>query len=168
MLFCHLAKAQSLREISGGLKSSLRKLSHLGIRQAPKWSTLAYANEHRDWRIYQTVFFQLLERVQSAWNEKRKFKFKNKLFIIDSTIIDLCLSLFDWAKSRRAKGSIKFHLILDHDGYLPNFVHITDGKQHEVRVLKKMSLFLISPSRRTQLSFLTELIITIIFFLTGR
>jgi hypothetical protein len=136
MLFCHLAKAQSLREISGGLKSCLGKLSHLGIRQAPKRSTLAYANEHRDWRIYQTVFFQLLERVQSQWNGKRKFKFKNKLFSIDATTIDLCLSMFDWAKFRRAKGAIKLHLILDHDGYLPNFAHITDGKQHEVKVLK--------------------------------
>jgi hypothetical protein len=136
MLFCHLAKAQSLREISGGLKSSLGKLSHLGIRQAPKRSTLAYANAHRDWRIYQTVFFQLLEHAQLAWNGKRKFRFKNKLFSIDATTIDLCLSMFDWAKFRRAKGAIKLHLILDHDGYLPNFAHITDGKQHEVKVLK--------------------------------
>ncbi len=140
MLFCHLAKAQSLREICGGLKSCLGKLSHLGVRTSPTRSNLSYANSHRSWEIYQGIFFQLLKKVQSEWKGKRKFRFKNKLYSIDASIIDLCLSIFDWAKFRTTKGAIKLHLVLDHDGYLPCFAHITEGAVHEVRALKKSIL----------------------------
>ena len=135
MLFCQLAQAKSLREISTGLKSSLGKLSHMGVRKAPAHSTLAYANEHRDWRIYQQIFFDFLSVAQGAWNGKRKFRFKNKLFSIDATVIDLCLTMFDWAKFRRTKGAVKLHMVLDHDGYLPCFAHVTDGTIHDVNAL---------------------------------
>jgi hypothetical protein len=140
MLFCHFARANSLREISGGLQSCLGKLSHLGVTRSPSRSNLAYANEHRDWRIYQDTFFHLLETVQQKWRGKRKFRFKNKLFSLDATIIDLCLSLFDWAKFRTTKGAIKLHCLLDHDGYLPCFVHITEAAVHEVKALKDVIL----------------------------
>lgn len=136
MLFCHLARAQSLREICGGLKSCLGKLSHIGMKNPPSRSNLSYANSHRSWEIYQGIFFQLLNRVQSSWNGKRKFQFKNKLFSIDSSVIDLCLEIFDWATYRRTKGAIKLHMVLDHDGYLPCYALITEGIVADVTALK--------------------------------
>ena len=138
MMFCHLGQAKALREICNGLKSTLGKLSHLGVRTTPVHSTLAYANAHRPYEIYRDTFFALYDTVSYAWSKvgKRKFKFKNKLFSIDSTIIDLCLEMFDWAHFRRKKGAVKLHLMLDHDGYLPNFAHITDGKTSDVKALK--------------------------------
>ena len=103
MLFCQLGRAHSLREICGGLRSSEGKLQHLGIT-APARSTLAYANEHRPWQLYRAVFDALLARCQPLAQGRRKFRFKNKLVSLDSTVIDLCATLFDWAKFRRTKG----------------------------------------------------------------
>src|SRR5438876_3946943 len=131
MLFCQLGRAHSLREICGGLASCEGKLKHLGVLKSPKKSTLAYANQHRPWLLYQTVFQQMFSRAQALVVEKggkKKFRFKNKLMSLDSSVIDLCLSLYDWAKFRRTKGAVKLHLLLDHDGYLPSFAVITDGK----------------------------------------
>ena len=133
MLFCQLGRAHSLREITNGLRSCEGKLKHLGIT-VPNRSTLSYANEHRPWELYQKVFFSLLERCRHQVTGKKKFKFKNKLVSLDSTTIDLCLSMYDWAKFRRTKGAIKLHLVLDHDGYLPSFAVITDGLCHDVKV----------------------------------
>src|SRR5205085_4233046 len=91
MLFCQLGNAKSLREICGGLAASEGKLRHLGVPEAPARSTLAYANEHRPWRLYQTVFQQLLGKCQGlAKSEKRKFRFKNKLMSLDATVISIC------------------------------------------------------------------------------
>jgi hypothetical protein len=137
MLFCQLGRAHSLREICGGLRSSEGKLKHLGIA-APSRSTLAYANEHRPWQLYRAVFQELLGRCQAQVSGRRKFRFKNKLVSLDSTVIDLCATLFDWAKFRRTKGAIKLHCLLDHDGYLPSVVVITEGKQHDVRVARTL------------------------------
>jgi hypothetical protein len=134
MMFCQLGRAHSLREICHGLSSCEGKLSHLGIDEAPHRSSLAYANEHRSWELYQKLFFQLLERCHKDAPFKKKFRFKNKLVSLDSTVIDLCVSMFDWAKFRRTKGAIKLHLLLDHDGYLPCFGVITEGKVHDVKV----------------------------------
>jgi hypothetical protein len=139
MLFCQLGRAHSLREICGGLRSSEGKLKHLGIT-APARSTLAYANEHRPWQLYRAVFQELLARCQSAVPARRKFRFKNKLVSLDSTVIDLCATLFDWAKFRRTKGAVKLHCLLDHDGYLPSVVVITEGKRHDVRVARTLRL----------------------------
>lgn len=141
MLFCQLGRAHSLREICGGLASCEGKLKHLGVTDAPKKSTLAYANENRPWGLYQTVFQQLLEKchtVIAGRDHKRKFRFKNKLLSLDSSVIDLSLSVFDWARFRRTKGAVKLHLLLDHDGYLPSFAVITDGKKSDIRVARKM------------------------------
>lgn len=132
MLFCQLGRAHSLREIEGGLKSCEGKLVHLGI-EAPARSSLSYANGHRPWQMFEKVFYGLFEIVAAKAIGKRKFRFKNKLVSIDSTVIDLCLSMYDWAKFRRAKGAVKLHLVLDHDGYLPCFGIITDGKVHDVK-----------------------------------
>jgi hypothetical protein len=135
MLFCQLGRAHSLREICGGLRSCEGKLSHLGIT-APSRSTLAYANEHRPWQLYRAVFHELLARCQPLARGRRKFRFKNKLVSLDSTVIDLCATLFDWAKFRRTKGAVKLHLLLDHDGYLPSVAVITEGRRHDVRVAR--------------------------------
>jgi hypothetical protein len=136
MLFCQLGRAHSLREITGGLRSCEGKLKHLGIT-APSHSTLAYANEHRPWELYQQVFLQLFERCRVQVVGKRTFRFKNKLISMDSTIIDLCLEIFDWAKFRRTKGAIKLHLLLDHDGYLPSFAVITEGNVSDIKVARQ-------------------------------
>jgi len=134
MLFCQLGRAYSLREIENGLRSCEGKLKHLGI-EAPKRSTLSYANEHRPWELYRDVFSGLLQRcISEVSGRKKKFRFKNKLVSLDSSTIDLCLSLYDWAKFRRTKGAVKLHLVLDHDGYLPSFAVITDGKVSDVKV----------------------------------
>jgi len=138
MLFCQLGKAQSLREICGGLASCMGKLNHLGLEEGPRRTTLAYANEHRSWKIYEEMFYHLLGQARKYDWGKRKFRFKNKLFSMDATFIELCLSMFDWAHFRRAKGAVKLHLVLDHDGYLPTFVHVSDGKSHEVRIAKNV------------------------------
>jgi Domain of unknown function (DUF4372)/Transposase DDE domain len=128
MLFCQLGRAHSLREICGGLRSSEGKLKHLGIT-APNRSTLAYANEHRPWQLYRAVFQALLLRCQPLAKGRKRFRFKNKLVSLDSTVIDLCATLFDWAQFRRTKGAVKLHCLLDHDGYLPSVVVITEGKR---------------------------------------
>ena len=139
MLFCQLGRAHSLREIEGGLKSCEGKLAHLGI-EAPARSSLSYANAHRPWQLFEKVFYELFEIVAAKAVGKKKFRFKNKLVSLDSTVIDLCLwpeashSLYDWAKFRRTKGAVKLHLVLDHDGYLPCFGIITDGKVADVKV----------------------------------
>ncbi len=141
MLFCQLAQAKSLREISDGLAVTCGKLSHLGLRTAPAKSTLSYANAHRPWKLYQNAFFHLRDFCRSeSPGKKRKFRFKNKLLSLDSTTIDLCLSLFPWADFRQTKGAVKLHLLLDHDGYLPDFAVITDGKTTDVATARHFTL----------------------------
>jgi hypothetical protein len=140
MMFCQLGHAQSLREITGGLASCEGKLKHLGMDGAPARSTLAYANENRPWQMYQDVFQALLGRCQhEAQNHKRKFRFKHKLLSIDATMVELCLSAFDWAVYKRTKGALKLHMVLDHDGYLPCYAVLTDGKESEINVAKSMT-----------------------------
>jgi len=140
MMFCQLGHAQSLREITGGLASCEGKLRHLGMDGAPARSTLAYANENRPWQLYEDVFQTLLGRCQhEAQNHKRKFRFKHKLLSIDGTMIELSLSMFDWAVYKRTKGALKLHMVLDHDGYLPCYAVLTDGKESEISVAKSMT-----------------------------
>jgi hypothetical protein len=134
MLFCHLGRAQSLREICNGLAASEGKLRHLGIPCAPSRSTLAYANEHRPWELYETVFHDLRSRCESEARGRTKFRFHNKLVSLDSTSIDLCAQVYDWAQYKRTKGAVKLHMVLDHEGYLPCFAVITTGKSHDVTV----------------------------------
>jgi Domain of unknown function (DUF4372)/Transposase DDE domain len=141
MLFCQLGRAHSLREICGGLACCEGHLKHLGVPVAPKKSTLAYANEHRPWELYQTVFQQTLSKCQELVGSpgvRKKFRFKNKLMSLDGSIIDLSMSMYDWAKFRRTKGAIKLHLLLDHDGYLPAFAVVTEGKTSEILVARTL------------------------------
>lgn len=137
MLFCQLGGAHSLREICGGLASCEQRLTHLGI-EAPKRSTLSYANAHRPWELYQRVYYQLLARVQAVAPGKR-FRFKNKLLSLDATVIDLCAELFPWATFRRRKGAVKLHFTLDHDGCLPTALVITEGTRQETPIARLQS-----------------------------
>jgi hypothetical protein len=143
MLFCQVAQLKSLREVCMGLASCEAPLKHLGISETPKKSTLAYANANRPWELYQTVFNQLLEKCQTevaARGGRKKFRFKNKLMSLDGSIIDLSASMLDWAKYKRTKGAIKLHLLLDHNGYLPSFAVVTEGKHSEVAVARGLRL----------------------------
>lgn len=137
MIFCQLAQARSLREISDGLKSCEGKLKHLGLEQEPKRSTLSYANAHRPWELYERLFYDLLAQCREL-SPKKKFRFKNKLLTLDSTTVELCANMFDWAAFRQTKGAVKLHLLLDHDGYLPVFGHVTDGKVGDVKIAQTL------------------------------
>ncbi|MBW2490768.1 MAG: IS4 family transposase [Deltaproteobacteria bacterium] len=139
MLFCQLAQAKSLREICGGLACCLGKLKHLAMTTAPNKSTLSYANAHRPWQMFQDLFYETLDFCRQVAPVK-KFRFKNKLLTLDATTISLCLSMFPWAKFRRTKGAVKLHLLLDHDGYLPTYAYISNGKKHDVAVARKVPL----------------------------
>jgi transposase len=132
MLFCQLGRVHSLREIEGGRKSCEGKLAHLGIT-VPVRSSLSYANGHRPWQLFEKVFYGLFETVAAKAQGTHTFRFKNTLVSLDSTVIDLCLSMYDWANYRRTKGAVKLHLVLDHDGYLPCFGLVTDGKVADVK-----------------------------------
>jgi hypothetical protein len=143
MLFCQLAQAKSLREITEGLQASEGKLKHLGLPEAPARSTLAYANGHRPRQLYKTVFHQLLADCRKRLGAAKagsKLGLPGKLLSLDATVIDLCAAVFDWAQFRTTKGAVKLHLLLDHDGYLPCYAVITEGKVHEIQVARKLKL----------------------------
>ena len=135
MLFSHMAHADSLREICNGLECCLGKLQHLGVNKAPNKSTLSYANAHRPAEMYAELFYRLLEIFEDAGmlgDSRHRFRFKNKLLTLDSTTISLCLNMFEWAEFRRAKGGVKLHVLMDNANYMPEFVNITNAKEHDV------------------------------------
>ena len=143
MVFCQLGEAQSLREISIGLGTVLGRLVHIGLRKAPKPSTLSYANMHRPAALYEDLFWCLLDRFRSQGQlgtRLHRFRFKNKLLSLDSTTISLCLTVFPWAKFRRVKGGIKTHVLLDHDDGMPSFVLISQAKMGDAKVLPQLRL----------------------------
>ena len=138
MLFGQLSGQDSLRGIEAGLASQAKSLYHLGMKPIHR-STLAYANEHRSHELFKKNFFQMLSKCQPL-APKHKFRFKKPLYSLDATIIDLCLSLYDWAKFRTTKGAIKLHIKLNHSGYLPTFAVITTGKVNEQKVAPSIPL----------------------------
>ena len=138
MLFCQLADAQSLREITGGLASCEGRLEQLGTT-VPKRSTLAYANKHRPWELFRDVFYMAAEQCRAELGHKTKFRFKNRLLSIDSSVVTLCLEMFPWATYSRQKGAVKLHFTLDHAGYLPEAMVITTGAHSELTVLRRRS-----------------------------
>ncbi len=143
MLFCQLGQAKSLREIEEGLLASEGKLRHLGMEKAPSHSTLAYANQHRPWEIYETLFHLLRDSLMSKLapvQRAPRLGLPGKLLSLDSTVIDLCARTFDWAKYRTAKGAVKLHLLLDHDGLMPHYAVITDGKTSDIAVARQIEL----------------------------
>jgi hypothetical protein len=138
MLFGQLSGQDSLRTIEAGLATQSKALYHLGITPTHR-STLAYANEHRPHELFKKVFFHMLSKCQEA-APKHKFRFKNPLYSIDNTIIALCLSLYDWAKFRSIKGAVKVHIKLDHAGYLPTFMVVSNGKDNDNNALPLIPL----------------------------
>src|SRR5690606_26101025 len=134
MLFCQFAKSQSVRDISNGLRSATGNLNHLGINKAPSKSSISYQNKNRSHELFKEYYFELLQSLgQHPRFKQVKFRIKSKIFLLDSTTISLCLSLFDWAKYKTAKGAVKIHTLLDYDGNLPAYVNITDGKTADNR-----------------------------------
>ena len=143
MLFCHMAHADSLREICGGLACCLGKIKHLGVSKVPNKSTLSYANRNRPASLYEELFWTMMQRFRQNGHlgvKKSKFRFKNKMLSLDSTTISLCLKLFPWAQFRRAKGGVKVHVLLDHDDYMPSYILITKAKRHDRTVARRFSL----------------------------
>ena len=137
LLYSQARGLKSLRDITISLRSQHRKWYHLGLESVAR-STLSDANNRRRADIYRDVFNDFLRKCQSLAPEHR-FKFKNPLYTMDSTLIKLCLSVFPWASYRKRKGAMKLHTLLDHRGCLPSFLTITDGRTHDIRVVKDSS-----------------------------
>lgn len=129
LLFGQFSHLDSLRSISGSLATVKNRLYHVGITSVNK-STLSYANNNRNHRVFEDLFYTLLAKVKGKAGG-HKFRFKNNLYSIDSTTIDLCLSLYNWATFRQTKGGIKLHTKLNHNGYLPEVVHVSNAVDND-------------------------------------
>jgi len=134
LLFSQARGLKSLRDIQLSLRSQQRKWYHLGLESVAR-STLSDANNNRNCDIFKDIFYNLLTKCQRL-SPKHKFRFKNPLYTMDSTLINLCLTIFPWAKYRKMKGALKLHTLLDHSGCLPSFITVTDGKCHDIRVAR--------------------------------
>lgn len=139
MLFCHLARAESLREICNGIAGMTGRISHLGVPSAPPKSTLSYANEHRTSDLFKRYYYSLLDHFRGSdmLPRGRRFRFKAPLKILDSTLISLCHSAYEWAVYRTGKGAAKMHVLLDASDVMPDYVHITAGREHDL-VVKRL------------------------------
>jgi len=137
MAFGQLTHRESLTDTIVCLKANKTKLYHLGIGYAVSKSTLSKANENRDWRIYQDFALLLIEKAKKLYegDSQLEIDIKNNVFIIDSSTIDLCLSIYPWAKFRKTKAAVKLHTKMDAKTSIPDFIHISDGKMHDVNVL---------------------------------
>jgi len=142
MVFAQVAQAKSLREVCDGLHCAVGKVTHLGIQNLAKRSTLSYANEHRSSTLFQELFADLAIRLPASLpsRPKKPFRFKNKLMSLDSSVITLCLTLFPWAEYTRTKGGVKLHMLLDHEGYFPSYAVITDAKRADIQVARTLAL----------------------------
>jgi len=143
MLFAQVSGADSLRVICNGLSCCVGKMVHLGIGKAPNKSTLSYANQHRPHQLFEDLFWASLGRFRQSGflgAPNKKFRFKFQLRLLDSTTISLCLSLFPCADFRRAKGGVKLHTLLNHTDYMPDFLHISEAKQHDIKFARVLQL----------------------------
>jgi len=139
MAFAQLTYRESLRDIETCLGAVGGKLYHMGFRSSVARSTLADANESRDWRIYADFAQTLIATARRLYaRDPMGVDLDQSLYALDSTTIDLCLALFPWARFRRRKAAVKMHTLLDLRGNIPAFVHITDGKVHDVNVLDQI------------------------------
>lgn len=141
MLLCHLGKLTSLRDVAGGMASATGNLSHLGCARAPSKSSLAYQNQHRPWEVFRDIYLGLLDTLEPSLAKRRRYaaRLKRKIFLIDSTVIPLALSVFDWAHFRRRKGGVKLHTVLDYDTSLPVFINLTEARVHDAKGLDGFS-----------------------------
>ena len=139
MAFAQLTFRESLRDIETCLRAHSTKLYHLGIRGGIARSTLADANETRDWRLYQDFALSLIQTARKLYaQDSFGVELAHTVYALDSTTIDLCLALFPWARFRKAKGAVKLHTLLDLRGSIPSFIHISDGKLHDVNILDQI------------------------------
>jgi hypothetical protein len=136
MAFAQLTYRESLRDIEACLSAQAAKLYHMGFREPVRRSTLADANEARDWRIYAEFAYRLIAQARRLYaGESLGVDLTNTVYALDSTTIDLCLSVFPWAHFRSTKAAVKMHTLLDLRGNIPSFIHISDGKLHDVHAL---------------------------------
>src|SRR3990172_2545737 len=136
MAFAQMTYRESLRDIEACLTAQTQKLYHMGISGPVSRSTLADANETRDWRIYAELAHRLIAQARKLYaGEPLAVDLANTVYAMDSTIIDLCLSVFPWAHFRTTKAAVKMHTLLDIRGAIPSFIHISDGKLHDVNVM---------------------------------
>jgi len=141
MAFAQLTYRESLRDIEACLAAMQQKLYHMGFRSKISRSTLAYANETRDWRIYADLAQILIAIARDLYSDEDfGIELKETVYALDSTTIDLCLSLFPWALFRKHKGAIKLHTLMSLRGNIPCFISITDGKTHDVNILDELIL----------------------------
>ena len=139
MAFAQLTYRESLRDIETCLRAMQSKLYHVGIRSKISRSTLADANNNRDWRIYSDFAYILINQAKELYRDDKFFKeLDETVYALDSTTIDLCLSLFPWAKFRKTKSAIKIHTLLDLQNNIPSFISITDGSVHDVNILDEL------------------------------
>src|ERR1700719_2569876 len=139
MAFAQLTYRESLRDIEVCLAAQAGKLYHMGISAAVARSTLADANESRDWRIYFELAQRLITKARALYvDEDFGVELANTVYALDATTIDLCLSMFPWAAFRSTKAAVKLHTLLDLRGAIPSFIHISDGKMHEVNILDQL------------------------------
>ena len=136
MAFAQLTWRESLRDIEVCLTANQARLFHMGMKGAPARSTLADALNLRDWRIYHGLAMRLIHRARGLYaKDALNIELDATVYALDATTIDLCLSLFDWAPFRTTKAAVKMHTLLDLRGSIPAFIHVSDGKMHEVNVL---------------------------------
>lgn len=138
MALAQISGRTSLRDIVSNMTAQAHKMYHLGASKVSR-SSLARVNENQPYELYEALFQKLLSRCQ-GFAPRHGFRFKNRLYSLDTTTIDLCLSVFPWAKFRTTKGAVKLHVGVNHDGYLPEFVTITDGKCHDITAARALRL----------------------------
>ncbi|WP_321530152.1 IS4 family transposase [uncultured Desulfuromonas sp.] len=139
LLTAQLSGRDSLRDIVENMSAQASKLYHLGVKPFSR-ATLSRANEQQPHKMYEALFLRLLNRCQSLAPRNKAFKLKGKIYLLDASLVDLTLSLFPWAQYRKSKGAAKLHIGLDADGYLPAFVDLSEGKEHEINMARQLEL----------------------------
>jgi putative transposase len=137
LLTAQLSGRDSLRDIVENMSAQASKLYHLGVKPFSR-ATLSRANEQQPHKMYEALFLRLLNRCQSMAPRNKAFRLKGKIYLLDASLVDLTLSLFPWAQYRKSKGAAKLHIGLDADGYLPAFVNMTAGKEHEINLAREL------------------------------
>lgn len=139
MLFCQFTKSEGLRDICNGLMSAQGNLNHLGIVHPVKRSTLSYQNAHRSWELFRDFYVKCKQHFFDNGNRRHRRHFsriKAKIFMLDASLIHVCLNVFDWAHYRQCKGAMKLHMLLDYDNCLPEYMFFSDGRKHEAPMAK--------------------------------
>ena len=169
LLTAQLTGRDSLRDIVENMTAQAGKLYHLGIKPFSR-ATLSRANEQQPHKLYEALFLRLMNRCQSLAPRNKAFKLKGKIYLLDASLVDLTLSLFPWAQYRKGKGAAKLHIGLDADGYLPAFVNMTPGKEHEINVGRELELpkgsYVVFDRGYTDYSWYQELTEDGVFFVT--